>query len=211
MNDLGLGQYSVTAALHRGTSYLDKGFDYIERAVKFEVVDRLTEYFEGRVRLHVETNVEPLSEGARVDLIPMNEGCNRRFSVLGRRNPSLTDFSATLTPMTLVDSLDRAADVLVELDVTNVGTEKWGAIGRRAVHIAYHWMREDGSLLEFDGLRTTLPRDVEPGETVRVSCFLRAVEERGVARLVWTLVQEEVAWFDERKPTSRFECMVTIR
>jgi hypothetical protein len=40
----------------------------------------------------------------------------------------------------------------------------------------------------FDGLRTSVPHDVDPGERVRVGCFVRAPEQPLRMTLVMTLV-----------------------
>ena len=51
-------------------------------------------------------------------------------------------------------------------------------------------------------MRTNLPHDVRPGERVEVRCVLRAPETQGRMTLVWTLVQEQVAWFNEKNRKS---------
>jgi hypothetical protein len=71
------------------------------------------------------------------------------------------------------------------------------------------WTRREQQF-EFEGLRTTLPRHIAPGEILCLPCFLRAPETAGEFKVVWTLVQEEVAWFDERNTASRWECRVEV-
>lgn len=202
-NDLGMGRYSVTAALHRGSSHLDCCFHWWEHAITFEVANSVAEPFQGRVRLHMDSRVESLTDSSRVDVALVDGDGKTSVASLGRRNPALRDFRAKLQAMDTLDHVARAADGLMKMRITNSGGERWGAYGRRAVHVSHHWLASDGEVAVFDGLRTALPYDVEPGHTLQLSCFFRAPETEGDATLVWTLVQEEVGWFDARDPTSR--------
>ena len=52
-------------------------------------------------------------------------------------------------------------------------------------------------MVVFDGLRTPLPRDLSPGESVTLRATIRAPEKAGEHVLHVTLVQERVAWFSE--------------
>jgi hypothetical protein len=209
-NDLGLGRYWVTAALHRGASELERCFHRWERASHFEVVDTLTEYFEGRFRLDVAASARAISADARVVATPSQGDQRDKSWVIGKRNPVLQEFTAELTPQASIVTLPRARDMLVEMKVANRSRETWNAYGRRSVRISYHWLDDEGSTVDHDGLRTPLPRDVAPGESIVVPCFLRAPETAGEFRLAWTLVQEEVAWFDERNASSRAESRVSV-
>jgi O-antigen ligase len=47
----------------------------------------------------------------------------------------------------------------------------------------------------FEGLRTRLPHDVEPGESVTVDTVLQAPAKPGTYYLQWDMVQENVVWF----------------
>ncbi|HEY6828774.1 MAG TPA: hypothetical protein VI259_18065 [Gemmatimonadaceae bacterium] len=76
--------------------------------------------------------------------------------------------------------------------------------------MAHRWIASDGSVLMYDGLRTPFPHDVKPGQDVRLPCLFRAPDVTGEACLVWTLVQEEVAWFDERNRDSRLIQVVRV-
>jgi len=208
-NALGMGHYRVSVALHRGESQLEGCFHAWEQASEFEVIDVLSTPFEGRVRLNMEARAEPLDDSSRIVAADATAGQPRAF-VLGRRNPALRDFHAELHACDPLRDVQRGADGLMMLDITNQGSETWPAYGRRSVHVSHHWLAEDGRAIMFDGLRTALPHDVRPGQKIQVRCFFRAPEQEGKARLVWSLVQEEVAWFDHREPASRFEQDVVV-
>lgn len=209
-NSLGMGRYTVTAALHRGASHLETCFHWWHSAVTFEVADSVAEEFQGRVRLHIDASVEPLSESARIELGWIGGDGNEGVALLGRRNAALRDFRAKLQPRGSLVRVARAADGLMKMQITNSGGERWCAYGRRAVHVSYHWFASDGTIAVFDGLRTALPSDVEPGHSLQLDCFFRAPEIAGEATLVWTLVQEEVGWFDARDPDACLRQVVRV-
>lgn len=87
--------------------------------------------------------------------------------------------------------------------VTNAGTEAWPATGTPTgsyrVTFSYHWLDAAGAVVVFDGERTMLPEDVPPGGSVDLAARVVAPQAPpGEYRLVLTLVQEHVDWFDAR-------------
>ena len=199
-NDLGLGRYSVTATAHRGRSHLERCFHWWESACTFEIANSFSEYFEGRMRLRMAVYAQAQSPNAKLIIAEDDTVASPAMLTLARRNPALTDFRASLAGPTHIGEIQRGVDCLGTLRVTNSGSERWGAYGRQSVQVSYHWLGMDGSTLVFEGLRTALPHDVPPGQTVTLKCFLRAPDVEGEMQLLWTLVQEEVAWFDAQQP-----------
>lgn len=74
---------------------------------------------------------------------------------------------------------------------TGVGT------GQRRVAAAYRWFGPDGQAVVAEGERSLLPRDVLPGESLEMLVTVAVPTGSGPFRLVLTLVQENVAWFDQ--------------
>lgn len=209
-NNLGAGRYSVTATAHRGNSHLDRCFHWWESASTFEIASSLTEPFEGRTRLHVDVYAQALSADAQLAQIDLSGPAAPAVFTVGRRNPALTDFRASITGSPDLGEMRSGADCIGTLFVTNSGRERWGAYGRQLVQLSYHWLTDDGSTLVFEGLRTALPHDVSPGQTLQLRCFVRVPDVEGSARILWTLVQEEVAWFDAQDSTACFSQAVRI-
>jgi hypothetical protein len=86
--------------------------------------------------------------------------------------------------------------VTVPVTLRNDGPMVWLANGALPVNLSYHWLSEDKKkALVFEGARTVLPHDVQPGETVAVDANLVAPPKPGAYYLQWDLVQERVAWF----------------
>jgi hypothetical protein len=200
-NQLGIGEYQVSATLHEGNDYVNGCIDYAERACALLVVDHLTGYFEGRFQLHVDATISPVGRG-RVKVTPIDAPGYEKFALLARRNVALTEFSARIEPLVRPSGMPRAGDAMVDLAVTNTGSVAWPAFGKRAVGVSYHWLDRRGTCVLFEGMRTNFPHDVRPGERVEVRCVLRAPETQGRMTLVWTLVQEQVAWFNEKNRKS---------
>lgn len=86
----------------------------------------------------------------------------------------------------------------VRATVQNAGSATWRPLaGSRGVKAGYHWLDSLGNPLLWDGLRTELPREVAPGETVDLELAVRAVLPPGRYRLALDLVDELKRWFAE--------------
>lgn len=92
-------------------------------------------------------------------------------------------------------------DGLTELPVriTNESAESWHGDGDHPVYLSYHWKKADGSMYVYDGIRTPLQHDaVAPGSQLEQVMSILPPNEPGAYRLVLTLVQEGVCWFEDR-------------
>jgi hypothetical protein len=77
------------------------------------------------------------------------------------------------------------------VELENAGAEPW-----RDVLLAYHWLDELGNAIDWDGLRTPLPR-LEPGARAEVAARVRAPMPPGRYRLAFDLVVENLCWLSE--------------
>ena len=88
-----------------------------------------------------------------------------------------------------------------EITVTNASPIPWPSKpnprGKNAVHLSYHWLDQQRKTIVYDGLRTKLPGDLEPGESVTLRALIRSPDNPGEYVLQITLVQEGVAWFSD--------------
>ncbi|WP_156896715.1 M6 family metalloprotease domain-containing protein [Desulfovirgula thermocuniculi] len=85
--------------------------------------------------------------------------------------------------------------IAVPLTITNTGGITWMSRGSNPVRVSYHWLDSQGRPVVWDGLRTELPRDVAPDETVNVNALLKTPSQPGTYVLRWDLVREGVTWF----------------
>jgi len=83
--------------------------------------------------------------------------------------------------------------------VTNPTLETWPTRGRYVVHFSYNWFDEERKKVVQNGLRTELPYDLAPGDTVELEAEIEAPEEPGRHLLRLTMVQENRAWFSDER------------
>jgi hypothetical protein len=104
----------------------------------------------------------------------------------------------TISPGAL-PTLYAGTYVTVPVTVRNDGEVAWRAERAPVVHLSYHW-REKGSptYAIFEGLRTALPYDVGPGQSVDLKARLYVPPKPGAYQLEWDMVQEKVAWFYQK-------------
>ena len=78
------------------------------------------------------------------------------------------------------------------------------------VNMAYHWRTRDGKVAVWDGVRTGLPCDLEPGDTVECLLTVVAPETEGGYVLQAAVVQEDVTWFETAEPESTAELLISV-
>lgn len=79
------------------------------------------------------------------------------------------------------------------------------------VHLSYHWKSLTGQGGDLhDGKRTGLPYPVLPGEELGLEVQVGTPEKAGIYVLQLTLVQEDVAWFEQHCASLPLECRVSI-
>lgn len=210
LNRSACGAYTIDASLtHRGSPNL--GCHHLhEQAAHLDVYELQTPYFRGRVMMDPKVEFATTSPHGRIEIKPGPVDAQRLALSVGRRNLPLSDFRAQLRPLNAIGRVATGTELLVELELAHTGSQAWPSDGVQAVCISYHWYAQDGTLVEYDGVRSHLPRDISPGETVRLTGFVRAPYQTGRMRLCWTLVQEGVAWFDLVEPASTASMDVTV-
>lgn len=79
------------------------------------------------------------------------------------------------------------------ITVRNTGAEAW--VPARGDRFSYRWYEQDGITLVADGMRTSLPGRVEPGESVTLFARVKGPPRPGTFVLVPELVREHVRWY----------------
>jgi hypothetical protein len=105
-----------------------------------------------------------------------------------------------LAPRWLAWSLEPAragATGIARVALENAGSATWRTTESGGVRAAYHWLDPLGNPIVWDGTRTALPRDVQPGETVELDLEVTAPRPPGAYRLAFDLVEEHRFWFAE--------------
>lgn len=208
INRLGPGRYKLDAALMPDASHYDGCYHWQEQLTSFAVDAYATQHYEGRVLMDAEIwfdGVSPSATWQRNSVQPSGVAM-RSF---GRLNDPLQDFTATIEAMVPVEVLPSAVDSLLQVKLTNNGSETWPSSGRNPVHLSYRWrLKESGEIVAADGLRTVLRADLPAGASQISALQIRSPNEAGLYMLEISPVQEQVAWFCDRQTES--VCLLPI-
>jgi hypothetical protein len=83
----------------------------------------------------------------------------------------------------------------VPMIVTNNSNFPWSAAGANPVTLSYHWSTPSGATVVWDGARTKLAADLQPGQSVQLQANLAFPRSAGTYVLTWDLVHEGISWF----------------
>jgi hypothetical protein len=134
------------------------------------------------------------------------------YSIQKTNSPSSTFISYTIQlPISPIFSQEiRYFDDLINLEtqtsikipviVKNTSNFLWAFKSDKPTNFSYRWIDANGKLASFegDGDRTPLPYDLSPGESVALNATIRTPTTPGKYKLILTMVQEAVAWFNDR-------------
>ena len=79
--------------------------------------------------------------------------------------------------------------------LTNTGAKTWPANGN--IRLAYHVYDGNNNLVQWDGTRTAIPRDVSPGTSVAVNATIGHLPP-ATYLIVWDMVDDGTAWFSDQ-------------
>jgi hypothetical protein len=96
-----------------------------------------------------------------------------------------------------LESPRAGAPLRARVRVQNAGTAAWRSRRGEGVQLSYHWLDPLGNPVHWDGLRTPLPRSIEPGEEAELEVALVAPRPPGRYRLAFDFVEENRFWFAE--------------
>ncbi len=118
--------------------------------------------------------------------------------------PTPTDdfWQAQLVVLSVPNVLDVGKTATATVTITNVGQSRWVAATkepdwRGSVRLSYHWY-SDTEIVQWEGERTNLPHDLGPSDSATVEMRIFAPFQPGTYDLEITVVDEGVAWFDQK-------------
>ena len=121
----------------------------------------------------------------------------------GARRLPESGFQVAFESHKIASQMTSGKTISANITVKNISPVTWPSKpdtkGRYAVNLSYHWLNQKGAPVVFEGLRTPLPKDLKPGESVNLNAAIQAPANPGKYTLEVTLVQEQVAWFPENK------------
>jgi hypothetical protein len=99
----------------------------------------------------------------------------------------------------------------VEATVANRGSAIYGNAGDYPIYVCYRWHDERGDIVDVGHFGHELLEDaVGPGETARVLTFVRSPKAAGSYTFSLSLLQHNVAWFDDVDPANGFRREVVV-
>lgn len=114
------------------------------------------------------------------------------------KTPALSSPNGKITA-TPINDVSVSELFEVSISVTNESKETWHSYGAHPVYLSYHWKKGSGVSLVYDGIRTELTKPyLAPGETIEQEIIVEAPAVPGKFKLVLTLVQEGVCWFEDK-------------
>lgn len=196
--DIGYGDYSISAALHRASHGAGEFYHWRDQIAWISVIGNIGDHWEGTTKFYPQISCSSVDPNAvsYVALVGVGAGWDTSQH-LSDHAPLLLEFRGTVEPTSELGALRTNEVRAIEMTVRNDSTVTWPSTGLQRVCVSYHWRDGDRNTLVYDGERTPLPRDIEPGETLRVWVVVKAPSVCGNLTLSLTLVQEYYAWFDE--------------
>ena len=105
-------------------------------------------------------------------------------------------FDAAYAPTDLPAELPHGQEVTVGARIRNQSWRTWASEDvERPVLISYHWYDSSRRAVDYDGLRTPLPRPLAPGAECDAAVRLKTPAAPGSYLLEIDLVEEGVSWF----------------
>jgi len=112
---------------------------------------------------------------------------------------ALKEFAQELTTDSKIKKMAAGKIINIPVKVKNISQETWPA-GKveNPVNLSYHWVDSTGKMIVLDGARTFLPNALAPGSSVNLQAKIKAPDRPSSYTLQLTMVQESVAWFNNR-------------
>src|SRR3954462_9210217 len=123
------------------------------------------------------TRIVPLARGGAA-AVPLSDAVPA-----ARRTATYAASSEALRPRELTT---------VNVTLRNIGDAVWNANGDRAVRLSYHLYDPSGALQTWDGLRTELPHDMEPGSFETIAMRFAAPPVTGAYTVSPDLIRDGV-------------------
>ncbi|RZZ89460.1 FkbM family methyltransferase [Pseudoxanthomonas winnipegensis] len=120
------------------------------------------------------------------------------LSEKSNQRPPIREPKGAIEAIDVLQQIGRGAVTTIHVRISNAGDETWYHDGDHPVFLCYHWINPDGDMHVYDGVRSKIvDARITPGMTIEQSMIIFPPQLPGTYRLVLTLVQEGVCWFEE--------------
>ncbi len=91
------------------------------------------------------------------------------------------------------------SDNYIKIEITNTSDFTWISSGKNMVRIGYHYWGQDVDYSKYDNpARTSLPNNLEPGESATIDVLIIGVTNEGIYVLQIDPVLEDYFWFSSK-------------
>ncbi len=107
-------------------------------------------------------------------------------------------FIGTLRCLDVISTLSTAQKVKLSVEISNDTDFHWLSKGLNPSYLSYHWQKESGEMVIFEGLRSPFSNlGLPSNQSLKTHMQLTAPLEIGKYHLILTLVKENICWFEE--------------
>ena len=100
---------------------------------------------------------------------------------------------------------------VLEIELENLGPAVFETAGQYPVYLCYRWYDAAGTWTEIGhSVHTALPGALMPGESTTLKAIVATPKSAGRHVLAVTLLQQNVAWFDDVDPANGFRGVVVV-
>ncbi|AEY02700.1 hypothetical protein GU3_14735 [Oceanimonas sp. GK1] len=140
-----------------------------------------------------ETWLERIKTGASLQEVLHEIRENSNFNTDNLQNTSQDSISIADSNLDFQAGLKRKLNVKIK----NNSSQTYQTTPEEPLFACYHWFNEDGSVYEFDGVRTPLAGTIEPDNSLEMAININSPLEPGNYHLMVTMVYEGRHWMEE--------------
>ncbi|HEY0384552.1 MAG TPA: hypothetical protein VGC64_01010, partial [Pyrinomonadaceae bacterium] len=123
-------------------------------------------------------------------------------------------FRASITALNPPAAMTAGQQATVQVKLKNNSNVSWPAVGdgdgKYQLKLGNHWLDQNSKAVVIDDGRTPLPADLQPGSEVELPLIVTAPAKPGDYILELDLVQEGVAWSQDKGNTT-FKTKVQVK
>lgn len=139
--------------------------------------------------------------------------CSEKKEPAAPRAVPLQVFKQEIASPAPLQTVQADTEAAMDVAVKNTGNEPWrikgiDEKGTNLVALGFHWINRAGKAIQ-EG-RALLPNDLMPGASATLRVTVLAPPEPGNYKLRFSMVQEHVAWFND-KGAEPFIVNVTVK
>ncbi len=109
----------------------------------------------------------------------------------------ITNGAGRMVPVSIPSKMKPSETLTIDVEVYNDTDVIWRGDPFRPINLSYYWLDEHDTIVVFEGVRTPVPDNGVLGyDSALVSLRIVAPKEEGKYKLIVTMVQEGVNWFE---------------